>query len=550
MKKVVLPKKVRPFLSPRSISIDKSNGYIVFDEATDDQLILSGLTLSQDEKGFLIIENPEFSTLFFLALNALTDKDIPLSKGYLEDAIDTWPTIRGFLKDITIEVDGHTNQIQAYTYSIYNEHRVMFVGVTPEEKERAFHLAERVKDGTITADESAELKLLNSRGQYDGEDKKKLLIKMMDQQLEKPVAKRAMFLALRVLLGQFNATEESSPKINKLFSNSRDIAENEWGLPKLIADNLSKGIRAAKRDVAIGQFAGNGRAHTTAIYQIQGRRKEDTDTELIFDKKALAINTAEQFANQLLKVKDAKVLQTFFALWKWANIQDTAVFRNVPISEIMELVLHARGVNKFNTDQRRSFSEILKYLDSISINVRARVTERNPKSGKEKQVLQEERGVKLFRLVATYSVKREYQSLPKDELLDEHFDQSVITKITGELLPGHQYLFGDRGSIYFDSLLKLDGNKDSKAILLGFTIQTRFNQNQDKEKCIELDRGYLIDLCDYAKTNQVNASKATSQIANSLNKLRDAGIIDNYSGLTNNDTDRVRISPPKQKVIS
>lgn len=549
MKKVILPKKVTPIISAKRAEVYINSGLIVFDKDTEDARAFGGLKLSTNDEGVLFIEEPQFTTLFMLALDALRDADTPFGD-YAEQAADVWPMVSAFLKYINPEVNGYTNEITQYEYGIHNEGRIMIVAITPEEKQRLYDLDERRKAGTITLEESAERDHLNERNAFTGDDKKRRLIALMDQQLVTPVARRAMQLALLVLQGKTTIDPKSSPKINRLFSNSKDMAGNEFGMPKLIVDHLSKGVRSANHNVAISQFAGNSRAHTTAVYQIQGKRNEDSDTELVFDKKALAINTAEQFANQLLKVKDAKVLQTFFALWKWANIQDSAVFRNVPISEIMELVLHARGANKFNTEQRRSFSEILKYLDSISINVRARVTERNPKNGKEKQVLQEERGVKLFRLIATYSVKREYQSLAKEDLLDDHFDQSVITKITGELLPGHQHLFGGRGSIYFDSLLQLDGNKDSKAILLGFTIQTRFNQNQDKEKCIELDRGYLIDLCDYAKTNQVNPSKATSQIANSLNKLKNAGIIEAYSGLTNNDTDRVRITPPKQRVLN
>ncbi|RZM20381.1 MAG: hypothetical protein EOO88_36345 [Pedobacter sp.] len=172
----------------------------------------------------------------------------------------------------------------------------------------------------------------------------------------------------------------------------------------------------------------------------------------------------------------------------------------------------------------------------------------NKKTNKRKIVLQEESGVRLFRMKAEYSVKKEFQSIPKESLMqDIHFDRTVINHFSGEILPGNQKLFGQRGAVYFDTLLQFDANKDSKAILMGFAVQTRFNQMPDKEQFIEMDRASLIELCDYQKTNQTKPSKATKQLANNFDKLIKAGIISKYSGLTNNDEVRVQICPPETR---
>ncbi|MCK8496044.1 hypothetical protein M0L20_29530 [Spirosoma sp. RP8] len=335
-------------------------------------------------------------------------------------------------------------------------------------------------------------------------------------------------------------------RTRRLFSNSKELdPSTEWSMPKFVADNWGRATKGANRSTAIAQYEGsspNPRTRKTT-YKIQGR---ETETEFIFDHDKLAIKTAEEFADKLMKLKDAKVLQTFFALMKWANIRDSSIYRDVPISELMELILKPSGEGKFNTQQRREFSEVLEYLASMSITVSIIGEQVNKKTGRGRAVLKEEKGVKLFRLEATYSVKKEYQSIPKESLNKNlHFDKSVITRFSGELLPGKPHLFGQRASIYFDSLLHLDANKDSKAIVLGFQIQTRFNQFQDKAQCIEYDRGFLIDLCDYNKTDNIKPSKATKQLSNNLDKLVRAGIISGYSGLTHDNSDRVTIQPPK-----
>lgn len=71
----------------------------------------------------------------------------------------------------------------------------------------------------------------------------------------------------------------------------------------------------------------------------------------------------------------------------------------------------------------------------------------------------------------------------------------------------------------------------------------RFNQMQFKEKlCWE--RGYMIELCDYQKTDAQKASIATQYLKNTLDKLIKSGIILKYEGLTNQNAQKVSIYPP------
>lgn len=354
------------------------------------------------------------------------------------------------------------------------------------------------------------------------------------------------FLSIVYLPGRlkYPAVQQSDNKQHKgLFPNSKSIdIQNFFGIPKSVGDGLNKVLKNVNRIEAMRQYKDGGRR---SVY----KTKDQDSTELHLDANLLGIRAAEQFADELIRIKDAKVLQTFFALWKYSNDHDSFYFRDVPISDVMRLVLRANAKANFNTEQRKQFSDVLKYLSGLTITLKVK-GERTDKKGKKKTVLREEKGVKLFRLVSEYAVKKPFQHLTKEELEDEHFDKEVITRFTGELLPGYSQLFSERASIYFNALLQLDANKDRTAIILGFVVQTRFNQLQDKCKPIEMERGYMIELCDFQKTDQNDKSVATSILRKVLDKLRKHGIISRYENLTSKDSEKVIIYPADIKELT
>lgn len=332
-------------------------------------------------------------------------------------------------------------------------------------------------------------------------------------------------------------TGPGTKKANVLFANSKDIDTSKaFGIPKSLSDGLSRVIRNANRESAETQYRSSNR---TSTFRTGGVR----NTELNVDALALGIKAADQFAVQLMRIKDAKILQTFCALWKYANVQDSFQFRDVPVSEVMEIVLKKNEKTNFSVDDRRHFTQALQYLAALTITLQIQ-TERSNKKGKKQTVLQEEKGVKLFRLISEYALKKQYQKLPKDQLTDDHFDKTVITKFSGELLPDYNRNFNGRSNIYYDALLKMDANKDQKAVVLGFALQTRFNQLQNKDKPVLMERGYLIELCDYQKTDQAKTAIGTKLLRNVLNKLKDNGLTGRYENLTNTNSDKVVIYPP------
>lgn len=381
----------------------------------------------------------------------------------------------------------------------------------------------------------------------------------------------------------------------KVFSASKQLKPNQFAMPHEIGTSISRVIQQFDRADAIAQYENLNRdrhyrtpektsikishkgkkdesefslAPGNPLYPLPKKPKKRDEIEFVVEPGKREITAAERFADRLMSLKDAKVLQTFFGLVKWVNNKDTSLFKDVPVSEIMSLVLKSSESNKFNKRQRQEFSEVLDLLSSLTITISVIGEQRNMRTGKGKPALQEERGVKLFRMIPVYSLKQEFQSLPEEQQLDHlHFDKTVITRFSGEFLPGYPGLFTQRSNIYFDSLLELDAGRDATAIVLGFYLQTRFNQmgfypqtkdesseepkpdkaikgKSERVRYVELDRAFLINLCEYQKTNQTKPSQATKQLAKTLDKLKASKIITKYEGLTNNDADKVRIYPP------
>ncbi|GAB3983186.1 hypothetical protein GCM10028806_56130 [Spirosoma terrae] len=512
--------------------------------------------LGPDERS-IRIENLQFTHLFFLSMSQLmANPKVP--ENLRKDVEVAFEFLTNTLDQVKVELEKDDTTIKSTGFTLKKEHLFVLVDAPPEDLKRANEIQAKQRTGTATGDELNELTNLKL-GERAIPNTEEHLVAYVEKCLKLPgvfTALRMAVISLRDLKESEQQPSQETPEETtgqlRLFPNSNEIdPSKQYGVPKYIADGLNRVIKSMSNNAILTQYEQGNFAKTrnNPSYKVPSANKR-AETEIVFDRERVTIAGAKQFAERLLKIKDAKVLQTFFALMKYANIKDTSRFIDVPISEVMEIVLKSTGDCKFNSAQRREFSEIVEYLSTISMNLNYIGEEVNKKTGKSKPVLQEEKGVKLFRMIATYSVKKPFQSLSKEELKEEHFDKTVITKFSGEILPNHGHLFTTRASIYFDSLLKLDANKDAKAVLLGFLIQTRFNQLSDKEKCIELDRAYLVQQCEYERTDNTKPSKATKQIANALDKLLKGGIISKYVGLTNNNADKVRIYPPLAKAIA
>ncbi|GAB3754812.1 hypothetical protein [Spirosoma pomorum] len=498
----------------------KTDTLFITEVPLESTLTINHIQLTPDENTTLDT-NParECTNLFFFVLLQFLAKP-DLSDSFRRDIQKALPFLQLVIQQIEGELAAD-DTIKSCTFGLHNVDRLRRDG-TSQAKGR-FALTDETLLATVA---KAVTVLLQAKGVL--------------------AALRRTLLTIR---GDLPIEINEPTTIPRLFSNSKDLKPNEWAMPKFLADNLSRLIKDITLGRAISQYeaVSNRTRNHKPSFKVLNR---NTETEFLYNPEQVAINTAEEFANQLLKLKDAKVLQVFFALWKWASRHDRATFKDVPLSELMALCLKTTKENKFNTKDRREFSDILEYLASMTITESILGERVNKRTGKSKPELREEKGVRVFHMEATYSIKKEFRALPKTDL-DQgvHFDKTVITRFSGTLLPNKSHLFNQRASIFFDNLLQLDANKDSKAIVLGFHLQTRFNQLMDKSQPIELDRDFLIHLCDYQKTNQAKPSQATKQLRNNLDKLINVGIISGYSGLTNTDTDRVKLVPPKLMLV-
>lgn len=333
---------------------------------------------------------------------------------------------------------------------------------------------------------------------------------------------------------------------NKLFPNSGSFDSSMFFLmPLFVSNELNRIIRSATKAEVVKQF---NKSRKQTEFSANG-------TKLILSQET-KIKVAEEFANILLRIRDAKVLQTFFALWRYCNDKDTNEFRDVPISKIMDIVLRRHSKSNYNSDQRRQFSSALTFLASLIIDVSERKKLEDLKQGKKKSVktkqgLQVSR-VRLFEMdIIEYSARSQYQYLSDNDIAEidenEAYDKSIITRFSGRFLPGLPELFtGQPGSIYLNALLELDANKDRSAILLGYYLQTRFNQTfgESEQKPIAMGRMQIIQQCDFDKTNSKDRSTATLYIKKALEKLVKHQIIARYENLSNSDDEPILIYVP------
>ncbi len=328
---------------------------------------------------------------------------------------------------------------------------------------------------------------------------------------------------------------------NKFFPNSDVIGPNDIGVAMVLANGFSKIIKNASPEEAQRQYNGNNSVQTL---KFQG--KKGTYTELFFDRDVVSVKTAEEFVKKVGELNNARVIQVFLALWAHVQGQKNIRFYDTPVSDILKLIVTSKAKVNFTTQQRRDITKALELLHQIKVNI-SYPAKRVDNKGKEKAVMVEDRDLKIFHMSRVeYAVKKEYQGLPQDQInKDQHCDTSVINRFSGQLIPGNEHLMGQRAHIYVGALARLDVSKDRNAMVLGYHLATRFNQELDKGKPLSWDRRSIIDMCQYQKTNKTKPAVATQQIKNVFEKLKSIGVIGEYKGLTNIDTDFVLLYPPK-----
>jgi len=274
-------------------------------------------------------------------------------------------------------------------------------------------------------------------------------------------------------------------------------------------------------------------------FEINGRcfKGKDDRVRLMINKK---IGNAEQFYEELEKIKKGKILQTLLAIWSYAKKQNSFIFKNVRLTEIMKLILKPNKFGYFSQAQKEEFTNAIHTLRSFEIYLDNRVIDKD-KNGRKKRVIKRSY-FKLIDLVSAIYARRRNGTT----------DDSVIVKLNGELLPRFNKGIM-RGRLYGNGLLELDANKDENALVLGFKLFTRFDQlrqgklgkysNVDSRLYIDTDREKLVEWAGYKQTDKANKAVASRRLEKILSKLIRAKCLKGYTPrrITVNDNLRIRL---------
>lgn len=291
-----------------------------------------------------------------------------------------------------------------------------------------------------------------------------------------------------------------------LFPNTIDNSR-EFGISRNIADRFSQAIETINEKTAEQSYSSN-------------------DVNPTFRSKKVAIrlipknpiNSLSEFYKTLSQLTTPKVIQSYLALWDYANLRGSFIFNGTRLTKIMEAVL-TNKTGYFTQEQKRDFTTAIHAIRNFEIELDKPIEEKDDRGRKRKMVKRDY--VRLIDLTgAVYAKTR-----------DGKIDDSVIVKLYGELLPNFNK-GAVRARLYSKGILALDANKDGRAIILGVRLQTRFGQLQqdkgDKEPVIKLKRKTLIEWADYSQTDQTNKSTASDQLTNTLNKLVSFRIIKSF----------------------
>jgi len=347
------------------------------------------------------------------------------------------------------------------------------------------------------------------------------------------------------------ATDNDDIEQQKLFNNDIDN-EQAFGISRTLVDNLSRLQQAITPKEVQEDYKYNGKTFTVK----SEKNKKALALRIIDDKKE--IQTAEQFYKRLARIKDAKVMQTFLALWNYANQQGSFIFSGTRLSKVMQTVLKLPKDGYFTQPQKKEFTEAIHYFRDCEIWLDQTITDTNEK-GRKQQVIERSFYKMIDLEKATYAKRKKDLINPETGKVifkKGTADNNVILKLYGELLPRFNKGIM-RGRLYSKGLLELDANKDKRAIFLGFKLLTRFDQLRmgrkgqdnisDDNLCIKTDRKTLIEWAGYEQTDEMHKGVANKQLIKTLDKLKTANILRDYKPqtLTTNDDLKITLYPSR-----
>jgi hypothetical protein len=317
------------------------------------------------------------------------------------------------------------------------------------------------------------------------------------------------------------------------------IPSNFFGVVRGLADNFNRALHNIDREQAKQSYKTRGREYK--ISESEAIRITDT-----------GIKDADQFAERLMQLKDAKIVKTLLTLNAFANEQGSFLFKGVRLSALMELANLKKPKAGYTQKQREQFSEAINFLKDLEITLEYDIKDKD-----EKGKIVEDRRRDYFKILTLYGTTH---SKHTKDIIDKktgaviykrgEADTKIIKRLTCELLPRlNKSLI--RGRLMPKAFLTLDAGRDERAILLGYKLAVRFDQlrgvgkrkqKDNSEIVITIDRDKLIEWADYTLTDADNKSRASHLLQNTLKKLIEADIISRYIPETISTIDGQQIS--------
>ena len=352
-----------------------------------------------------------------------------------------------------------------------------------------------------------------------------------------PEANEALKQALNLWQLLYEAPEQrNAPPPPTLFPNL-DPNQN-LGLPRQFADNYAAAMRYLIEGKNIIMKNYNYKPNVVK-YKVGARDVEIRLGLMENPDDDVRLHSFDVFYDRILRIRDAKIIQTLAALFDYAAQNGRWQFRNVSLNDVMKLVLKAPKNGHFSQPEKRKFTEVLIFLNQLQITLDTDIYE--PEKGGKKS--------------ASKKVARHYYRVLELEVSvhargrDGSVDESVILRFNGELLPRFNKGIAP-ARLYGRGLLHYDANKDRTTILLSFLIQTRLSQiNQTRTSKTGLSpcsiqRGQLVELAGYTEQPHTRA-QINGKLRKIFDKLIESGDIERYepTPLPLNDNSAITFYP-------
>lgn len=173
-----------------------------------------------------------------------------------------------------------------------------------------------------------------------------------------------IFFFLSYLFDLEGFVQKNSPKDpSQLFPNSEQmLLNNQFGLTNTFAHSLDTLLRNVNPNLALEQF----RQDPQATFRTENRNRRQVELSILKPEGTL-VRSSSTFIEQLMKIRNGKILKTLLLLWEYANQINSRNLQQVSTTELMKRIYKPPKSGYFNQQQKREFTSILRYLETLKI---------------------------------------------------------------------------------------------------------------------------------------------------------------------------------------